>query len=333
MKKIAVEMSGGIDSSVAAYLLKRQGFDVIGITLKLWKNKISDAKRVTKKLDIPHYVLDLRREFEKEVIKYTIDEYLKGRTPNPCCVCNRFIKFELLKRVKADWLATGHYAVVEHNKRWQLREGKDKSKDQSYFLALLTQNQLKNTVFPLGGYKKEEVKSLADDIGLGAEKESEDVCFIPDGDIAEFMKGRGIELKDGPIVDKDGNLLGRHRGIVRYTIGQRRGLGIPKGRPIYVIAIDVKTNTIIVGNNKDLYKREFIVSDLNWVSIKGIDGGINCSVKIRYKHKKAKAFIEPRGRNRVLVQFRIPQRAITPGQLAVFYDRDKVLGAGWIEKC
>lgn len=348
MQKIVVAMSGGIDSSVAAYLLKKEGWDVIGVTMKLWEdcskcclpNNIRKAKKVAEKLNIPHYMVDFRKELKKEVIEYFLDEYTKGRTPNPCCVCNKALKFGLLlnevRKLGANYIATGHYAKVEYNqdkKRWLLKEGEDKNKDQSYFLALLSQEQISKAIFPLGKYRKEKVRGIAKDIGLKmAERESEEVCFIPDGDILNFVKKSKLDVKEGLIVDKEGNILGRHNGIAGYTIGQRRGVGIAVGKPVYVIGLDAASNTITVGKNEDLYKRKFIAEGLNLVSIPGIDSKLKCLVKIRYKHKKTAASIEVIDKDKVFVEFERLQRAITPGQLAVFYEEDKVLGSAWIKK-
>ena len=348
MQKIVVAMSGGIDSSVAACLLKEEGRDVIGVTIRFWENgpqccpfdNVYRAKKVAEKLNIPHYAVDFREEFKREVIEYFLNEYTKGRTPNPCCVCNKTIKFGLLlnkaKKLGADYIATGHYAKVEYNqnkKRWLLKEGEDKNKDQSYFLALLSQEQLSKAIFPLGKYRKEKVREIAKDIGLKlVERESEEVCFIPGGDILNFVKKGKLDVKEGFIVDKEGNILGKHNGIAGYTIGQRRKVGIAIGKPVYIIGLDAESNTITVGKDEDLYKKRFIVDDLNWVSIPGIDSGLKCLVKIRYKHKKAAANVKPIDKDSVLVEFEKPQRAITPGQLAVFYEEDKVLGAAWIKE-
>lgn len=351
-KKVAVAMSGGVDSSFAALLLQRQGYEVIGITMEVWLDSneenpgssyfsVEDAKRVAQKLKIPHYLLNLQVSFEKEVIQNFCLEYLKGRTPNPCIVCNQKIKFgSLLKKAKelgADYLATGHYARIEHNKlkkRYILKKGKDHQKDQSYFLFSLSQDQLKSSLFPLGDWTKDEVKKMAKEFNLRVpnKKDSQEICFIPDNDYHEFFKKRFPQkVKPGPILDKEGNIQGYHQGIPLYTVGQRRGLGISSSSPLYVLSIAAKKNALIVGENKDLYRDSLVADKLNFVSIKDLTSPLKVKVRIRYIHQEAEAVISPLARGRVKVKFLRPQRAITPGQSVVFYDQDIVLGGGIIE--
>ena len=351
-KRVAVAMSGGVDSSFAALLLQRQGYEVIGITMKVCLDSneekpssfyflVEDAKRVAQKLKIPHYLLDLQVSFEKEVIQNFCLEYLKGRTPNPCIVCNQKIKFGyLLKKAKelsADYLATGHYARIEHNKlkkRYILKKGKDLKKDQSYFLFSLSQDQLKSSLFPLGDWTKDEVKKMAKEFNLRVhdKKASQEICFIPDNDYHEFFKKRFPQkIKPGPILNKEGNIQGYHQGIPLYTVGQRRGLGISSHFPLYVLSIEAKKNALIVGEDKDLYRDSLIADKLNFVSIKGLTSPLKVKVRIRYIHQEAEAIISPLAKDRVKVKFLRPQRAITPGQSVVFYDQDIVLGGGIIE--
>lgn len=351
-KRVAVAMSGGVDSTLSALLLQRQGYEVIGITMKVWSESneekpssfyflVEDAKRVAQKLKIPHYLLNLQVSFEKEVIQNFCLEYLKGRTPNPCIVCNQKIKFgSLLKKAKelgADYLATGHYARIEHNKlkkRYILKKGKDLKKDQSYFLFSLSQDQLKSSLFPLGDWTKDEVKKMAKEFNLRVpnKKGSQEICFIPDNDYHKFFKKRFPQkVKPGPILDKEGNIQGYHQGIPLYTVGQRRGLGISSSSPLYVLSIEAKKNALIVGEDKDLYRDSLIADKLNFVSIKGLTSPLKVKVRIRYIQKEAEAVISPLARGRVKVKFLRPQRAITPGQSVVFYDQDIVLGGGIIE--
>lgn len=358
-RKIAVAMSGGVDSSVVAALLAQEygKENVFGITMRLFcynkKNlgsksccslmAINDAKLVCKKLGIKHYVLDFEKEFEREVIDNFVSEYLRGRTPNPCIRCNSIIKFDyLLKKAKGlggDFLATGHYARVlteqltindKRLTKYRLMKGLDKKKDQSYFLYGLTQEQLKHTLFPLGSYNKREVRKLAKEFGLKtAEKtESQEICFI-DTNYHEFLKDRLIQIKGGEIVDKDGNILGGHRGLPFYTIGQRRRIGIAKGTPLYVIGMDVRANRLIVGKEKDLYRREFDVNEVNWISGKPPAKEFKAGVMIRYNMVPQKAYIFV-GRKGLKVIFDQPQKAITPGQSAVLYLKEEVVGGGVI---
>jgi tRNA-specific 2-thiouridylase len=375
-KRVVVAMSGGVDSSVAAALLQKQGYEVIGITMCFSaaganfagagrkkpgccsREGIEDAARVANKLGIRHYVLNLEKELKKWVIEDFCAQYLKGRTPNPCIRCNQFIKFgALLEKaisLDAEYLATGHYvkkskvtprlcsgqeSQKSKTNGYLLRKAKDKHKDQSYFLYRLNQNQLKHILFPLGNYTKKEVRALAKkfDLPVAEKLASQEICFLPDGDYRGFLQQRlhtclpaGRDLKPGDIVDKEGNILGRHRGIAYYTIGQREGLGIAKGYPIYITKIDAKKNKIIVGTREDAYKSEFFIKDLHFV-FAPIKKKVALRVKIRYNHKEEIAEVMPYG-EKMKIKFRKPQFAITPGQSAVFYAKDKILGGGIIDE-
>lgn len=350
-------MSGGVDSSTAAGILKERGFEVVGATMCLGRvhqrtsdgrrccdaSNIEDARRVALLLGIPFYVFELGEDFEKEVIQYFCDEYLRGRTPNPCIICNERIKFgSFLKKaleMGADYVATGHYARIEYSETdgaYILKKGIDRRKDQSYFLFSLNQSQLHHCFFPLGEYRKEEVRRKAFQFGLPIynKLESQEVCFISENSYHYFLteRVRDALLQPGPILDREGNLLGTHRGIAFYTIGQRRGLGLAKGRPLYVIGIDREKNAILVGEEREVYRDTFVVNRMNWISSKGIESSIQAQVKIRYNHSGAEAILSPRGRDEWVVKFKIPQWAITPGQAAVFYEGDRVIGGGWIKE-
>jgi tRNA-specific 2-thiouridylase len=365
-KRVIVAMSGGVDSSVAAALLKEQGYEVIGITMcfstyggsafsgnladSLGRRpnccsikSIEDARRVAHKLGIRHYVLNMQKVLEEKVIKDFCQEYIKGRTPNPCIRCNQFIKFgALLKKafsLEADYLATGHYARIVkapssklQAPNYLLKKAKDLKKNQTYFLYRLKQRQLKHILFPLENYTKEGVRRLAKEFGLTvAEKlASQEICFLADMDYRQFLKSRKIEIKPGPILDKNANMLGQHKGIAFYTIGQREGLGIAKGYPLYVSRIEAGENKIFVGKKKEACKREFLVKEPNFI-IKPKKNKIALNVQIRYNHPVTSAKIEILG-NKIKVKFLKPQFAITPGQSAVFYDNDVVVGGGIIER-
>lgn len=345
-EKVAVAMSGGVDSSVAVLLLKEKGFDVIGMTMEhyplpesIWAGE--DAARIARILGVPHHVVKLEKEFKKYVIDDFCQEYEGGRTPNPCIRCNKSLKFGLLlkkaNKLGARYIATGHHARVYYDsatKRFLLKKGKDRQKDQSYFLYSLSQNQLSYVKFPIGELTKDEVREKACQFDLPAAKrpESQEICFIPDNDYIGFLKDRTSHVfRPGPIIAKDGRVLGRHKGIAHFTIGQRKGMGIAAPKPLYVIEIQAEKNTIIAGPEEELYKKELQASSLNMISLPELTGNLEVEAKIRYKHKPAKAIIKPLSLNRVLVKFSRPQRAVTPGQAVVFYDGDVVIGGGTID--
>ena len=360
-------MSGGVDSSVVAGLLRRRGDPVVGLTMQLWNQRrlpelvpeggatgrccslddVYDARFVAQHLGIPYYVVNFEERFEQQVIRPFIDEYLAGRTPIPCTLCNNFIKFDqfldLAAGVGASRIATGHYARVSHSAetgRYQLRRGVDKAKDQTYFLFGLTQAQLGRTDFPLGGFTKPQVRDLARELGLPvAEKpDSQEICFVPNGDYAAFIdayfRERGIasDRTRGDIVDMEGRILGEHEGVHHFTVGQRRGLRVAAGEPLYVIATEPGAQRVIVGRNEDLLRSRLHANDVNWISIAPASQPVRAQVKIRNKHEAADATLYPTSDPaRVEIRFVEPQRAVTPGQAAVFYDDDLVLGGGWIE--
>lgn len=349
-------MSGGVDSSVCAYILKEKGYDVIGLTMLTGYEEdndpikkrsgcsssdiISDAKHVSDEIGIPHYVVNLNDRFYDKVINYFIKEYMSGKTPNPCIECNRYLKFDsLLEKafeLDAYYFATGHYAQVEFSPkygRYIIRKSKDHTKDQSYVLYNLAQSQLKHLILPLGDISKSEIRNIAQKAGLSiADKpDSQEICFI-DTDYKDFLQKKVAKaIKPGPFVDKYGNILGQHKGIPFYTIGQRRGLGISAGKPLYVIEIDAKKNLIIVGEERDLYKRKLYAEQINWVAIEKLKDKMKVFAKIRYNFKEKPAEIISIN-NSVEVIFKEPQKAITSGQSVVFYDGDVVIGGGKIKK-
>jgi tRNA-specific 2-thiouridylase len=354
---VLVAMSGGVDSSVAAALLKEQGHDILGVTMRIWDSEadsrtsgqgccgfeaIDDARRVCAQLGIPHYALDFRQDFRKYVIDDFCREYARGRTPNPCIRCNRFLKSDILLRkareLGAEAVATGHYARIQPPaspaaSRWELKRGIDHAKDQSYFLYSMTQPQLRRSVFPVGELTKPEVRALARKYGLATaeKKESQEVCFAPKGTYPAFLKSRFPRLaRTGPILDLSGKVIGTHPGIIHFTIGQRRRIGIAGPRPYYVTQIDPRRNSILVGPESAAYGRQAKVENLNFVAMPGFDCPVRAGVQIRYQHEPAPALIEPVDRRTVTVTFDVPQWAITPGQAAVIYDHDTVLAGGTI---
>ncbi|SHE89679.1 tRNA 2-thiouridine(34) synthase MnmA [Clostridium fallax] len=353
-KKVVIGMSGGVDSSVAAYLLKEQGYEVIGVTMQIWQedkeveereggccslSAVEDARRVANKLGIPFYVLNFRKSFKEKVIDYFVDEYLNGRTPNPCIACNKYLKFdELLTKAKAigaDYVATGHYAKIkEENGRYLLERADDDRKDQTYALYNLTQYQLAHTLMPCGEYTKDKIREIAKEIGLAVhnKKDSEEICFIPDNNHGKYILNcEPKKVKVGNFVDKEGNILGKHKGIVYYTIGQRKGLGLALGRPVFVIDINPITNEVVIGSEEEIFKTDLKAKDVNFISIEKLEKDMEVEAKIRYSAKPAKAIISPLPDGKVKVSFKEKQRAITKGQSVVFYNGNIVVGGGVIE--
>jgi tRNA-specific 2-thiouridylase len=339
--RVAVAMSGGVDSSLAAALLKQAGDDVFGVYMQLWPDPnlaktISDLEHTCQILDIPFYQLDLEREFQNLVIDYFCIEYSHGRTPNPCIACNQHIKFGLLLDkmlgMGAEYLATGHYARIERSADgYRLLKAADHSRDQSYFLYTLGQHQLEHLLFPLGELSKEKVEGLADKLGLPASsrRQSQDVCFIPDNDYRSFVSGR-IPLKDGEIVDITGRVLGRHSGLARYTVGQRHGLGLASGRELYVLRLDAESNRLVVGTREQGLHNALTATKLSWVSGKTAREPVNITAKVRYKAAEVAAELHPND-SKAEVHFAKSQSAITPGQSVVFYQGEVVLGGGVID--
>lgn len=354
-KKVVVGMSGGVDSSVAAYLLKEQGYDVIGVTMQIWQDEsqeqiednggccgitaVDDARRVAMQLDIPYYVMNFKNEFKKNVIDYFTGEYIHGRTPNPCIACNRHVKWEsLLKRsleIGADCIATGHYARIAQleNGRYAIRNSVTAKKDQTYALYNLTQEQLSHTLMPVGDYNKDEIRAIAEKIGIQVahKPDSMEICFVPDNDYAGFItRETGYVSRPGNFVDLHGNILGTHKGIIHYTVGQRKGLGLAMGHPVFVVAIRPETNEVVIGENDDVFSTKLYANNINLMSVDKIEEPIRARAKIRYSHEGADCTIRMADDGLLECVFDEKQRAVTPGQALVIYDGDYVLGGGTI---
>jgi tRNA-specific 2-thiouridylase len=365
-KTIAVAMSGGVDSSTVAAMLCAEGYNVVGLTMQLWNQRrlaghegmpeavtgrccslddVYDARRVAETIGIPYYVVNHEDRFERDVVRPFVKEYLSGRTPIPCSLCNNHLKFDQLltvaQQIGADAVATGHYARVEFDDgrgRWLLKRPTDRSKDQTYFLFGLTQEQLSRTLFPLGGMNKPEVRELARKHGLAlAEKpDSQEICFVPGGDYKNFLdaylaeQGESFPETAGELVTTDGRVIGEHSGIHNFTVGQRKGLGVATGSPLYVLQIKGDARQVVVGDQANLYSQTMITRKNNHISIDSLDEPMRVNVKIRHRHEAAPATIQKAGDDEITVTFDEPQRAITPGQAAVFYDGDAVVGGGWI---
>ncbi len=356
-KRVVVGMSGGVDSSVAAYLLKKQGYDVIGVTMQIWQDEdeyvqeenggccglsaVDDARRVAQRLEIPYYVMNFKKEFKENVMDYFVAEYLQGRTPNPCIACNRYVKWEsLLQRgleIGADYIATGHYARIAllENGRYAIRNSVTAAKDQTYALYNLTQEQLSHTLMPVGAYSKDEIRAIAEEIGLmvAHKKDSQEICFIPDHDYAGFIEreaGQAVP-KPGNFVTADGTVLGRHKGITHYTVGQRRGLNLAMGEQVFVTEIRPDTDEVVIGKAEDVFSREVYADSLNFMALPDFPSGTRLLAKIRYAHKGAMCRVERIGEDRIHCVFDEPQRAVTPGQAIVFYHGDYVAGGATIQ--
>ena len=394
MEKVVVGMSGGVDSSVAAYLLKQQGYDVIGITMQIWQDEdvcsveenggccglsaVEDARRVAAVLDIPYYVMNFKNEFRTNVIDYFVSEYLQARTPNPCIACNRYVKWEALLRrsldIGATYIATGHYASIAKlpNGRYAIKKSVTQAKDQTYALYNLTQYQLAHTLMPVGEYSKDEIRTIAAEIALPVanKPDSQEICFVPDNDYAGFItkyleedyldksnsgdnkykdskhiaverladsntemeeeNGKYNGLTPGNYVNTAGEIIGRHEGLIHYTIGQRKGLGIAMGQPVFVVELRPETNEVVIGNGSEVFSEHLYANRLNFMAIENLEGEMEVDAKIRYSHKGAKCTIRKTGEDEVLCIFEEPQRAITPGQAVVFYQGDYVVGGGTI---
>ena len=352
-RRVLLGMSGGVDSSVAGYLLREQGYEVVGVTMKVWPQDcisraadkccgpqaVTDARGVAHSLGIPHYVVDEADQFEQTVINYFASEYQAGRTPNPCVMCNEKLKFGNLwgkaQALGCDYIATGHYAIIEHHgDRAVLRKGVDPCKDQSYFLFSLRQLQLQRALTPLGKMLKPQIREIARSLGLKvADKiDSQEICFVPGNDYKSFLRGHLGENKfhRGKIYDLDGNFVAEHKGIELFTIGQRKGLPGGSAKPRYVVDLDPETNRVIVGDVDDLVVDEFEIDRVNWIELHRSNQVVDVTVKIRYSHPGTAATLTPLENGRAHIRLHEPQKAVTPGQAAVFYDGDIVLGGGWI---
>ncbi|MGO8720265.1 MAG: tRNA 2-thiouridine(34) synthase MnmA [Acidobacteriaceae bacterium] len=363
---IAVAMSGGVDSSTVAAMLKSEGHNLVGLTLQLWNQRrlagrpgmpetsegrccslddVYDARRVAEHLGIPYYVVNQQDRFEQDVVQPFVQEYLSGRTPVPCTLCNNHLKFAQLldtaRQIGAERIATGHYARNEYDPargRWILKRPADTSKDQTYFLFGLTQQQLGRSLFPLGGYRKPDVRTIAREQGLALanKPDSQEICFIPGGDYKQFLNAyladRGETMPDtsGELVTTTGEVVGHHDGIHNFTVGQRKGLGVATGSPLYVIGINGADRKVVVGGSADLTSKTLRANRLNWISIPRLEGTLRLQVKIRHRHEPAWGTLNMSGEDEVTVTFDQPQRAVTPGQAAVFYDGEEVAGGGWI---
>ncbi|MDO5397852.1 MAG: tRNA 2-thiouridine(34) synthase MnmA [bacterium] len=351
--KAMIAMSGGVDSSVAAYLMKEQGFDAIGVTLRLFDGEdkepegaktccslddVEDAQSVAARLGMKHYTFNFKEDFQREVIDRFIEAYEKCRTPNPCIECNKHIKFKkLLERaaqLEYDYVVTGHYArITEENGRMLLKKGLDHKKDQSYVLYALTQDQLRHTILPIGSLTKDEVRNIAEEHGFinARKRDSQDICFVPDGDYASFIRQySGKKYPNGSFVDMEGNVLGEHNGLIKYTIGQRKGLGLALPKPMYVCSLCPENNTVILGDNSDLFSKELDAEEINLIACDRIGMPIRVSAKVRYSQDAQPATVWQTGDDKIHVEFDEPQRAITSGQAVVLYDGETVVGGGVI---
>lgn len=356
-KKVMLGMSGGVDSSVAAAILLEQGYEVIGVTLQIWQDMdeelkkseggccslsaVDDARRVANKLGIPYYVLNFKDIFNKTVIEYFKEEYFKGRTPNPCIACNRHVKWQAMldKAISMgiDYIATGHYAKVMFDTatgRFVLKKSVTDKKDQTYALYNLTQEQLSRTLMPVGDYPKDRIREMARELGLSvaSKPDSQEICFINDNDYGKFLtENCDKKIVPGKFVDTSGKVLGNHKGIVHYTVGQRKGLGMTFGKPMFVVALDAKNNTVVLGDDREVFSNSLMASDLNFISIEKPIDGMRVKAKIRYSAIESPAIIHVENDNSIKVDFDEPQRAITPGQAVVFYDGEVVVGGGTID--